>query len=226
MAPLAIGFDLDMTLLDTRPGIAAAYRELTARTGVYVDPEAAAARLGPPLRMEIARWFPPDQVDEAVRIYRALYPEYAITRSHPLPGARAAVEAARANGLRVIVVTSKLGRLARLHLDHSGFRVDEVAGELFADAKAGALIRHGAIGYVGDHTADIRAAQAAKIVGVGVTTGPCTAEELRSAGADLVLTDLTGFPAALSTVMRLALSGSDLPTESRFSGADGSSEVV
>ena len=37
MAPLVVGFDLDLTLMDSRPGIAAAYRALTARTGVYVD---------------------------------------------------------------------------------------------------------------------------------------------------------------------------------------------
>jgi phosphoglycolate phosphatase len=29
---------------------------------------------------------------------------------------------------------------------------------------------------------------------VGVTTGPCDADELRAAGADVVLNDLTEFP--------------------------------
>ncbi len=29
---------------------------------------------------------------------------------------------------------------------------------------------------------------------VAVASGPCSAEELRAAGADVVLTDLTGFP--------------------------------
>ena len=33
----AVGFDLDMTLIDSRPGIAATYRALTAKTGVHVD---------------------------------------------------------------------------------------------------------------------------------------------------------------------------------------------
>ncbi|MFV2114010.1 HAD family hydrolase [Micromonospora sp. LOL_025] len=205
MAALTVGFDLDMTLVDSRPGIADAFRALTARTGVHVDAEAAVARLGPPLRTEIARWFPPEQVDEAVLTYRELYPAYAITPTIPLPGAVAAIDAVRGRGGRVLVVTAKQGRLARLHLDHLGLVVDEVAGDLFAEEKATALRRHGATHYVGDHVADMVAAGAAGVPGIAVATGPCTADELRAAGAEVVLDDLTGFPAALDGMIRLAL---------------------
>lgn len=201
----AVGFDLDMTLVDSRPGIAAALRALTARTGVHVDAEAAVARLGPPLRHELRRWFPPEQVEAAVAEYRALYPRYAITPSVPLPGAVEALVAVRERGWRVIVVTAKIGGLARLHLDHLGFPVDELAGDLFAEGKAAALTAHGVQLYVGDHVADMTAAQTAGVPGVGVATGPCTAAELRQAGAELVLDDLTGFPAALDRLVQLAL---------------------
>jgi phosphoglycolate phosphatase len=126
----AVGFDLDMTLVDTRPGIAAAFRALSAQTGVAVDADAAVARLGPPLRHEIRRWFPPSDVEAAVEAYRALYPAYAIAPSMPLPGARAAFDAVRARGGRVVVVTAKLGRLARLHLEHLDLVADEVIGDL------------------------------------------------------------------------------------------------
>src|SRR5690349_8485439 len=125
-----------MTLLDTRPGIAATYRELTARTGTYVDAEAAVARLGPPLATEIARWFPPEGVAAAVEAYRGLYPDHAIAPTRPLPGARAAVAAVRAAGGRVLVVTSKIERLARLHLTHLDLAVDDVFGDVFAEQKA------------------------------------------------------------------------------------------
>lgn len=203
--PPAVGFDLDMTLIDTRPGIAAAYRALTAQTGVHVDAEAAVSRLGPPLRHELRRWFPPERVEDAVEAYRALYPRYAITPSVPLPGAAEALAAVRARGLRVVVVTSKLGSLARLHLEHVGFPVDELAGDLFAEGKAAALTAHDVRMYVGDHVADMTAARVAGVPGVGVVTGPCGAAELRQAGAELVLDDLTGFPAALDRLVQLAL---------------------
>ncbi|MEV2236670.1 HAD family hydrolase [Micromonospora sp. NPDC049891] len=205
MPSLTVGFDLDMTLVDSRPGIAATYRALTERTGVPVDADAAVSRLGPPLRTEIARWFPPDQVEAAVAVYRELYPAYAITPTVPLPGAVAALAAVRDRGGRVLVVTSKIGRLARLHLDHLGLAVDELAGDLFAEEKATALRAHGATHYVGDHVADMVAAGAAGVPGIAVATGPCTADELRAAGAAVVLADLTGFPAALDGMIRLAL---------------------
>lgn len=200
-----VGFDLDMTLIDSRPGIAAAFRELTARTGVYVDADAAVARLGPPLRHELRRWFPAEQVEAAVETYRGIYPEYAISPSRALPGAVEALAAVRARGWRVVVVTAKMGRLARLHLDHLGFAVDELAGDLFAEEKARALTRHGVAVYVGDHVADMLAARTAGVPAVAVVTGPCTAGELHEAGAALVLDDLTGFPAALDRVVQLAL---------------------
>jgi phosphoglycolate phosphatase len=196
----AVGFDLDMTLIDSRPGIAAAYRALTDRTGVFVDADLAVSRLGPPLRQELREWFPPDDVERAVTEYRALYPRYAIPPTVPMPGARAALAAVRARGLRVVVVTSKLGRLAELHLAHLGMTVDAVAGDVFAEGKAAALVEHGARWYVGDHAADMIAARMAQLPGIGVATGPHTADQLRDACASYVLGDLTGLPALLDRI--------------------------
>ncbi len=207
MPPLMVGFDLDMTLVDSRPGIAAAFRALTARTGVHVDGDLAVSRLGPPLRTELAHWFPPERVEEAVTLYRELYPAYAITPTVPMPGAEAALRAVQARGGRTMVVTAKIGRLAKLHLDHLGLPVDELAGDVFAEQKAVALREHGATLYVGDHVADMAAARAAGIPGVAVATGPCSADELTEAGAYLVLDDLVEFPRALDRIIGLALEG-------------------
>jgi phosphoglycolate phosphatase len=189
-----------MTLIDSRPGIAATYRALSERTGVWVDADVVVTRLGPPLEHEMAHWFPADRVAEAVAVYRSLYPAYAIEPSLPLPGAAEAIAAVREAGGRVLVVTAKITELARLHLTHLGLRVDEVAGLAWAEGKAEVLRERGALGYVGDHTADMAAARSAGIAGVGVTTGPCSAGELAAAGASVVLADLTGFPAWLAGI--------------------------
>ncbi|MGW4940583.1 HAD family hydrolase [Actinoplanes sp. NPDC004185] len=196
----AVGFDLDMTLIDSRPGIREAYRALTAKTGVWVDADLAVSRLGPPLRTEMSEWFPPAEVEEAVTTYRALYPDYAITPTVPMPGAVDALAAVRDQGFRVVVVTSKLGRLAALHLAHLGLKADELAGDLFAEGKAAALTAHGVEWYVGDHVGDMVAARTAGIPGIGVATGPCSADELEKAGAAHVLSDLTTFPALLRKI--------------------------
>jgi phosphoglycolate phosphatase len=100
----------------------------------------------------------------------------------------------------VVVVTSKLGRLARLHLEHLGMAVDELAGDLFAEGKAAALTEHGVRWYVGDHTADMIAARTAGVPGVGVATGPCSSGELGAAGASYLLPDLVPFPGLLREI--------------------------
>lgn len=200
MSPAAVGFDLDMTLIDSRPGIRAAYLALTERTGVHVDADLAVTRLGPPLRTELSHWFPAEQVEDAVTAYRALYPDYAIEPTVPTPGAREALAAVRSHGLRVVIVTSKLGRLAERHLEHLGMHADELAGDLFAEGKAAALAEHGVRWYVGDHAGDMIAARTAGVPGIGVTTGPCSADELREAGATYVLPDLRAFPGLLDEI--------------------------
>jgi uncharacterized protein len=203
MRRLVVGFDLDMTLVDSRAGIAAVYDLIAAETGVPIDSALAVSRLGPPLDVELAHWFPAEQIPVAADRYRALYPDHAIVPSPMLPGAAEAVDAVRRHGAGVVVVTGKHGANARLHLDHAGLVVDAVEGwapdqpAMYGEGKAASLRRHGVSVYVGDHVADMAAARAAGAVAVGVPTGPYDRAELLEAGADVVLDDLTGFPAWL-----------------------------
>ncbi|MER5361472.1 HAD family hydrolase [Streptomyces sp. NPDC002785] len=195
--PLTVGFDLDMTLIDTRPGIKAAYLALSAETGTPIDADLVVSRLGPPIDDELRNWFPADAVAATVDRYREIYPTYAIVPSPALPGARESIAAIRERGGRAIVVTAKHRPSAELHLAHLGIEPDAVIGGLWAEAKGQALREHGAGVYVGDHTGDVRGARTAGALSVAVATGPCDAEELRAAGADVVLSSLTDFPSWL-----------------------------
>jgi phosphoglycolate phosphatase len=195
--PLTVGFDLDMTLIDSRPGIRATYAALSVATGAYIDAELAISRLGPPLEEELAYWFPQERIPAVGDLYREIYPTFAISPTLAMPGAREAVAAVQGMGGRAIVVTAKHQPNAALHLSHLGIEADAVIGRLWAEAKAEALREHGAAVYVGDHTGDVRGARTAGALSVAVPTGPCRAAELRAAGADVVLSDLHGFPAWL-----------------------------
>lgn len=197
--PMTVGFDLDMTLIDSRPGIGATYELLAEETGTYIDRDLVVCRLGPPLEEELANWFPLDRVPELADRYRELYVDHAITPTVPMPGAREALAAVAARGGRSVVITAKYEANAKLHLEHLGIEADAVVGGLWAEAKAEALREHRAAVLVGDHTGDMRGARAADAFAVGVLTGPCSAEELRAAGADTVLDDLRAFPAWLAT---------------------------
>ncbi|WP_254408642.1 HAD family hydrolase [Streptomyces sp. AC495_CC817] len=199
---LTVGFDLDMTLIDSRPGIRACYEALAARTGVYIDADLAITRLGPPLADELAHWFPAAEIPATADLYREMYPAIAIAATPAMPGAPEAIAAVRAAGGRAIVVTAKYEPNAKLHLEHLGIEPDVVVGDLWAEAKADALREHGASVYVGDHTGDVRGARTAQAYSVAVATGPCDERELREAGADVVLADLTAFPRWLTGYQR------------------------
>ncbi|MBF9072182.1 HAD family hydrolase [Streptacidiphilus sp. NEAU-YB345] len=191
-----------MTLLDTRPGIARAWEMLAEETGVRIDSAVVVSRLGPPVEIEMAHWFPADEIKARSDRYRQLYAEHGVKGVTPLPGAIESLAAVRAAGGRTLVVTGKHTPNARLNLDALGIEVDALHGDVFASAKAGALRAEGASVYVGDHLGDIEGARQAEAVAVGVTTGPYDAAALRAAGADVVLADLTGFPAWLQAHLR------------------------
>jgi phosphoglycolate phosphatase len=103
-----------------------------------------------------------------------------------------------------VVITGKYEPNARRHLTHLGLTVDALIGSAWAEGKVAAVRDHGVGVYVGDHPADMVSARAGGAVAVGVTTGAWDAVALTGAGADVVLADLTGFPAWLRGHVRAA----------------------
>jgi phosphoglycolate phosphatase len=184
-----------MTLIDPRPGMVAAMRALAAETGLPLDGEYFANNLGPPLDLVLRDFGAPEaRIAELVSRFREIYPEVVIPATVALPGAGAALDAVRALGGRTLVVTAKHEPNAARHLSAFGWRVDVLAGNLWATGKATALRANGALAYVGDHATDMAGALAADALPVGVTTGPCDAGTLRCAGAAVVLDTLDRFP--------------------------------
>lgn len=195
MAGHVVGFDLDMTLIDTVPGFRATLTVLAEELGVALPIEEMTRVLGPPLDHMLAPHLPPEAIGPAGDRFRALYPEHAVPAIPLLPGAREAVAAVREQGGRVVVVTGKYPPNARLHLEHLDLEVDHLEGWVWGVGKADALRREGAGWYVGDHVHDVEGALAAGVRSVSVLTGGSTRAELEAAGTHEILPDLTGFPA-------------------------------
>ena len=195
--PLVVGFDLDMTLIDTRPGFAATLVQLGLETGVEMDVEAMSEKLGPPLSHMLAPYYPADRITGLVDRFRAVYPDHAIAPTLAFAGAHDALAAVRRHGGRTVVVTGKFTPNAALHVEALTFDVDHLVGEVWGVGKAAVLEEHGATVYVGDHVHDVEGALAAGALSVSVLTGGCTEEELRAAGTHVVLETLDDFPAWL-----------------------------
>ena len=195
--PLVVGFDLDLTLVDARAGVAATWAQVSVETGVAIDVGEVVTRLGPPVEQEAAHWFPPEQVAAASALYRTVYADVGIAGAMSMPAAAEALAAVRANRGRTVAVTAKHQPNAERTVASLDLDLDVVVGDLWGVGKAAALRRHGAQVYVGDHVHDVEGARAAGAVAVAVATGPCSAPELAAAGADVVLASLAEFPAWL-----------------------------
>lgn len=191
---LVVGFDLDMTLIDTAAGFRDVLTALGAELGVELPVHEMTKKLGPPLDLLLEPYLEAEAIAAAGDRFRALYPDHAIVGTRALAGAHEALAAVRRHAGRTVVVTGKYPQNAQLHLDHLAFDVDHLEGWVWGVGKADVLRREGATIYVGDHVHDVEGALAAGVLSVSVLTGGCSREELEAAGTHVVLESLADFP--------------------------------
>jgi phosphoglycolate phosphatase len=205
---LTVGFDLDLTLVDSHDRIINAYTRALRDLGVEVSIEDLLPHMGIPLTHTAAALAPAIDADALVLRYRHYYDEPGAPRTQAMPGAAEALRSVRAAGGRSVVVSAKYTPAVHKALEEAGLTelVDAVHGELFAQDKATVLVAEGASIYLGDHPGDMLAAQTARAYAVGVTTGANDEAALVAAGADFTLPDLHAFAPWLSS----RLSGTEM----------------
>ncbi|MGH3276163.1 MAG: HAD family hydrolase [Streptosporangiaceae bacterium] len=163
-----------------------------------MDIDAFIARPGPLLRENLSQWVAPELIEEAVRVFRNSFLAEGVSRIVPMPGAKRLELEIRRRGGRLVVITSRIPRIARACLHSAGLAADAVAGDLSGPAKGAAMKDHQVEVYIGDHPLDMAGAQAAGIPGIGVETGGYSQGHLLSAGAAWVVQGLDDVVAALS----------------------------
>ncbi len=190
---LVVGFDLDMTLIDSRRSIRTALIRLDNETGADLDIDHLLATLGPPLEDALSPWFGPDTLEGACDRFRELHGA-VLHQTDLMAGAAEALAAVTGRGGTTVVVTSKYEPHARASLEAVRLEVDHVVGWRFGPDKGVTMRSFGAQVYVGDHPADMEAAAVGGTVAVAVATGGASAAELAAAGAQVVLESLADFP--------------------------------
>ncbi|MCR9218806.1 MAG: phosphoglycolate phosphatase [Alphaproteobacteria bacterium] len=213
----ALLFDLDGTLIDSAPDLAAALNRVLADRGRPRLSEATVRTLvGGGARRLVTRGFaatggPPDDLERAVDAFLESYMGEIALRTRPYEGVVETLAALSGAGRSLAVVTNKPTRAARLvleALDLARWFAPEhvIGGDDFPAKKPdpapvrGALRRLGAppegAVMIGDSAADVGAARAAGLrsiaVGYGYAGGP--AEAL---GADRLIARFDDLPAAL-----------------------------
>lgn len=189
-----VGFDLDLTLINSRPAIMAAWSAVADELSVDIDLADVDTRMGIKLEDEVGYWFPADGQQAAADSYRRHYVRLAPTMTFALPGAAEAVFAVRLAGERAVIITAKHPVSVEPSLAAVPLAVDEVFTHVHGPEKAAVLARIRAAVYVGDTPADMAAARDGGALAVGVPTGSFDAAELITSGAQVVLGSLLEFP--------------------------------
>jgi phosphoglycolate phosphatase len=184
-------FDLDGTLVDSLPGIAAG---TNAVLGTSFSSEEIRQYVGPPLHGTFATLTGRDDVDDLVAEYRDVYASLMVSGSVVFDGVVAALKQLSEEAVTMAVATSKAQPLAVGLLEGLGLAsfFDAVCGPVppARDDKAATIADAlGALGtppaesvtMVGDRVHDIDGAHAHGLRAVGVTWGFGAPGELRDA---------------------------------------------
>jgi phosphoglycolate phosphatase len=196
--------DLDGTLIDSRPGIAAS--TLATLRALGHSPDEAfdiTPFIGPPLEdvlRALLRTYDDNRLDEAVLAYRQHYGDSGFLGSELYPGIGEALEAMRQAGLRIYMATSKREVFARRIAEHLNLAkyFDGIYGsvpggkldhkpELLAQILSEQNLVASDTLMVGDRRHDIVGAHAVRMRGLGVLWGYGSRDELETAGADRVV---------------------------------------
>lgn len=199
-------------LADSRLAITSCMNHALAAAGREpVPPESLYPLIGPSLSYGFASLLGTEPEDPAVAAciasYRSVYAEVSLRDTPTYPGVPEAL-AEIAPGRRLAVATSKPRAFAEPLLGALGLRerfeavfapeLDlHVESKTATVAKAVAALDADGGTMVGDRHVDMAAAHAHGLRAVGVTWGFGTPEELREAGADVLVADPAALPAAV-----------------------------
>lgn len=200
----AVLFDLDGTLIDHLPAIHGSYAHTLPQLGLPAPSYDQVKRaIGGGLERAMLKFVTEEQLPRALEIYRKFWDETMLQGASLMPGARELLEALRDRGIPTAVFTNKHGPSSRRVCEHLGIAslLDGIFGATDTawlkpqpEFARHVLERMGAqpesACLVGDSPFDVQAAHQGGLAFAGVETGTHTADELRAAGAELVVRDM------------------------------------
>ncbi len=206
MSYRAVLFDLDGTLLDTLEDLADSMNAVLRQLGFPPHPaEPYKYFVGDGVVNLVTRALPEDHRDEAtvaqaVRLMRSIYGEHWADKTRPYPGIPELLDAVVERGVKMAVLSNKPDDSTKLCVAKllPSWRFDAVIGQSKAIPPkpdlAGVRAIVARLGvpieqflYLGDTNTDMQTANLAGMFAVGALWGFRTAEELRGAGAKVLI---------------------------------------
>jgi phosphoglycolate phosphatase len=212
---VALLFDLDGTITDSRPGIIASLRHALHALGREAPPEAQLLRfIGPPTHdafPEILDSRDPELVERAIAFYRDRYGAIGLFESTVYPGVAEGLKALATAGHSLWVVTSKPQVYAVQMIEHFGLRslfvnvygselsgVRGNKGDLIAYVVAAEALAPETTWMIGDRKHDILGAKKNAVHAAGVLWGYGARAELEDAGAERIFASMADLVSALA----------------------------
>jgi phosphoglycolate phosphatase len=222
MKPGAIVFDLDGTLIDGYDAIEEALAHAMKSLG-REPPGRGRVRemVGHGLEKLLEQAVGAGDAAEGVRLFREYYPDVAIEKSRLLPGVPEALESLAREGYAMCLASNKPLRFSRQILESKNvaayFRGFAGPDAIHAPKPDPSMLRAlmaemgstpEATVCVGDMEVDVEFARAGGCRAIVVPTGSRSREFLETAGADLLIGDLSELPGALALLSPLGYPGS------------------
>lgn len=190
----AVLFDVDGTLIHSRPGIENSFAYAFAEMGLDPAQIDLSRYLGPPLRWSFGQHFSDEaDVECAVEIYRDRYARLGMHECSLFPGVRQLLERLRAAGVRLATATSKPREVVLPILEEQGIlRYFDLVGGASMDKSVDtktAVIRQdltdpnfstGRVLMVGDRRDDMQGAADCGLPAAAVLYGYGSREELEA----------------------------------------------
>ena len=204
-----VAFDLDGTLADTAPDLAAALNHTLGRLGrPAVDPESVRYLVGHGARALLRRALGDEQlVEQGLPLYLDFYAANICVGTRCYPALEPTMDALAARGVKLAICTNKPERLTHLLVDALGWRgrfAAIVGADTLPVRKPDPLPLHEAIAragggraaFVGDSITDADTARAARVPFVAVSFG-FSDRPVAELGADAVIDDYAELIGAL-----------------------------
>jgi len=207
ISPKAILFDMDGVLFDSMPNHAYAWSHAMTGYGLQMTPEEVYMNEGrtgsSTINLLAQRFWGRDATEEEKQlIYEAKSRVFnTLPEAKPMPGALETLQAVKAKGLQIVLVTgsAQTSLLERLERHYPGFfrpdlmvtGFDVKLGKPYPEPylkglrKAGIRPEEGIV--VENAPLGVQAGHAAGIFTIAANTGPLKDEVLKNAGADIVL---------------------------------------
>lgn len=167
---LTIGFDLDLTLVDTSKAIVYSAEKALNEIDHNCPSNLIESSIGLPMLETLGSLLKnPKKARHVYERYQEIYFSEGFRLGTPLPGVENTLKFLKEDGSKIAIITAKREKLAVRQLGFCNIEYDILKAGCFGKMKSNAMRECEIALYVGDHLEDFKAAKDAGVLFVGVS---------------------------------------------------------